>query len=64
MFELIFGIVSAVCTIVILVDVFKRSLIGGLICLFCWLYYVFYAIFEFKHEHKLLIVLDPCLAEV
>jgi len=57
MFSLFFALICAICTIVILVDAFKDSVLKGLICIFCWFYFIFYALFEFKHENKLLLVI-------
>ena len=58
---LLFGLLCLICTIVILVDAFKRSVLKGLFCCLCGIYYIIYAIFEFKHENKLLIVLGSFL---
>jgi len=54
---LIFSLIGAICTIVILIDAFKNSVLKGLICIFCCFYYFWYALFEFQHENKFLIVL-------
>ena len=65
MFTLIeFGLylICVVCTVVILVDAFKKSLISGFVCLLCGLYYIYYAIFEFKHPNKFLVVLGSLLS--
>lgn len=51
------SIVGLVCTIIVLIQAFKDSILKGLICLLCGLYYLYYAIFEFKHENKWLIVI-------
>jgi hypothetical protein len=58
---LLFGLVCAICTIVILVDAFKNSLLKGLICVFCCFYYFWYALFEFQHENKFLLVVGSFL---
>ena len=51
------GIASFVCWLIILIDAFKASVVKGLIGFFCGLYLLYYAIVEFQHENKLLIVM-------
>ncbi|HRF59872.1 MAG TPA: hypothetical protein PLH94_08170 [Fimbriimonadaceae bacterium] len=51
------GIVSFVCWLVIVIDAFKDSILKGLLCLLCGLYYLWYAFFDFEHDNKWLIVL-------
>ncbi len=59
----LFAITSFVCYIIILIDAFNNELWKRLVSLFCChLYTVYYAIFEFQHEHKWLIVLVWLLA--
>lgn len=55
--ELIFWLLGAICTLIILVDAFRSSVLKGCISFFCCFYYFWYALFEFKHENKFLIVL-------
>lgn len=57
----LFGLVSLVCVIIILVHAFQNSIWKGLAALLCGLYLIYYAIFEFEHEHKWLIVLIALL---
>lgn len=53
----LFSLISVICTIIVLIDAFKTSLLKGLLSFFCCIYYVWYALVEFQHENKLLIVL-------
>ncbi|HLO97311.1 MAG TPA: hypothetical protein VK171_01840 [Fimbriimonas sp.] len=46
------GCWSLWCLIRILLHAFQTSVLKGFICLLCWFYLVYYAIFEFKHEQK------------
>lgn len=57
----ILAIVATVCWIVVLIDAFKKSVLKGLIALFCWLYLIYYAVAEFEHENKWLIVIPAIL---
>lgn len=59
--SLIIGIVALVCTIIVLVDAFKDSILKGLLCLICGLYYIYYALIEFKHDNKWPIVIFSLL---
>ena len=52
-----FGIAGLVCWIIILVEAFKDEIWKGIVGLLCGLYLLFYALFEFEHENKWLIVL-------
>ena len=52
-----FGIGSLVCTIIILIDMFRDAIWKGIVGLLCGLYFLYYALFEFDHENKWLIVL-------
>ncbi len=45
------------CSIMILIDAFQDELWKGLVCLFCGLYGLYYALFEFDHEYKWPIVI-------
>lgn len=53
----IVGVVSFVCWLVVVVDAFKNSILKGILCLLCGLYYLWYAFVDFKHESKWVIVL-------
>lgn len=55
--SIIFGLICAICSILILIDAFQKSLLKGLFCLICCFYFFWYALFEFEHENKFLIVL-------
>ena len=57
----LFGLLFLVCTVIILVDAFKDSVVKGLFCCICGFYYIYYARFEFKHDSKLLIVLGSLI---
>lgn len=59
--SLLIGLLSVFCTIIILVDAFKDSVLKGFICILCGFYFVFYALFEFKHENKILIVIGSII---
>lgn len=58
------AVVSLVCLVIILVHAFQDELWKGLVGLFCMLYLVYYAIVEFDHERKWLIVLGWILGAV
>jgi hypothetical protein len=45
------------CWIVILIDAFQDAIWKGLVGLFIWIYLLYYGIFEFEHDNKLLILL-------
>jgi hypothetical protein len=51
------GILGLVCWIVILIDAFQTSLLKGLLFFFCGCYAIYYALVDFQHENKLLIVI-------
>ena len=51
------GIASLWCTILIFIDMFKDEIWKGLVGLLCVLYLLYYALFEFDHENKWIIVL-------
>jgi len=51
------AIVSLVCLVIILINAFQDEVWKGLVGLLCMLYLVYFAIFEFDHEKKWLIVL-------
>ncbi len=58
---LLFAVLCAICTVIILVDAFKTSALKGFFCLLCWVYYVWYALVEFKHKNKALIVIGSLI---
>lgn len=53
----ILAVIGTVCWIIILVDAFKKSVVKGLIALFCWIYLIYYGVAEFENDNKWLIVL-------
>lgn len=50
------SVLSFVCWFVILIDAFKKEVWKGVVGLICGLYLLYYAIAEFEHEKKWLIV--------
>jgi len=59
--SILFGLACIVCSLIIWIDAFKNSLLKGLLCVFCWIYFVWYALFEFQHDNKFLIVLGALI---
>lgn len=53
----LFLVTAFCCHIIILIDAFKDSVAKGIIGLLCGLYLLWYAIFDFDHENKWVIVL-------
>jgi hypothetical protein len=53
----IIGILSLVCWIIILIDAFKNEVWKGIVGFLCGLYLLYYAVAEFQHEKKWLIVI-------
>jgi hypothetical protein len=51
------GLIGLGCYIVILIAAFRDELWKGLLSIFCGLYGLYYALAEFDHENKLLIIL-------
>ncbi len=49
-------IAGVVCWIIILIQAFQDEVWKGCVSIICFLYWIYYAIFEFEHEHKWLIV--------
>lgn len=49
---LIFAILGFACFVIILIDAFNDEIWKGLVGLFCGLYLLYYALFEFDHEKK------------
>ncbi len=60
--ELALGLLCVLCTVVILVDAFKNSVVKGFVCLLCGLYYIYYALFEFSSPNKVFIVIGSLLS--
>ncbi|MBI1757377.1 MAG: hypothetical protein HYR64_09760 [Fimbriimonas ginsengisoli] len=58
---MVLGVLAALagigCFVFILIDAFQDEVWKGVVCLLCGLYFLFYALFEFEHENKWLIVL-------
>lgn len=50
-------ILSVGCMLIILIDAFQDEIWKGVVGFFCGLYLLYYAIVEFSHEQKWLIVL-------
>ena len=50
-------IVGFGCGIIILIEAFKDEIWKGVLMLFCGLYGLYYALFEFEHEYKWPIVI-------
>lgn len=55
------GLLSLVCAVIILVHAFQNSVWKGIAGLLCWLYLLYYALFEFEHAYKWPIVLCAIL---
>ncbi len=53
----IFGLTGLVAWIIILIEAFKDELWKGIVSLLCNPYLLWFAIFDFDHEHKWLLVL-------
>lgn len=54
---IIVALAGLVCSIIILIDAFKDAIWKGIVCLLCGLYFLYYALIEFDHPRKWLIVL-------
>ena len=54
---LLFILAGLVCWVIILVDAFRNEVWKGVLGLFCGLYLLYYAITEFEHDNKWLIVI-------
>lgn len=52
-----FAIAALGASIVILIDMFQDAWWKALLALFCGLYFLYYAIFEFEHDNKWMLVL-------
>ena len=53
----LFAIAGAAAWIFILIDAFKDAIWKGVVFLLCGLYGLYYSLFEFEHNDKLLILL-------
>lgn len=51
------SLVSFVCWILVLIDAFRAAVWKGVLALFCGIYWIIYALFEYEHEYKWAIVL-------
>ena len=51
------GVAGLVCTIIILIDAFQDAIWKGIVSFLCGLYFLYYAIAEFEHDNKWLVVL-------
>lgn len=51
------GIISLICWIIILIDAFQDQIWKGIVGLICGLYLFYYAVTEFEHDHKVLIII-------
>ena len=54
---LLLGLVSTICSILILIAAFQDEVWKGLLCFFCGFYWLYYALLEFQHPKKGLILL-------
>lgn len=52
----IISLLSFVCWIIILIDAFKTEVWKGVLGLLCFFYLLYYAVAEFRHKYKGLIV--------
>ncbi|AIE85230.1 hypothetical protein [Fimbriimonas ginsengisoli] len=50
-------VLSIVCSIIVLIEAFKDSILKGVLCFVCGCYFLYYALFDFEHENKWLIVI-------
>jgi hypothetical protein len=50
------GLGSLVCAVIILIEAFRDEIWKGILALLCGLYLLWFAIFDFDHDHKWLIV--------
>jgi len=51
------AILGFICWIIILIDAFQDALWKGFVGLLCGFYLLYYGLFEFEHDDKLLILL-------
>jgi uncharacterized membrane protein YjjB (DUF3815 family) len=57
-------LVSAVCSIIILIDAFKNEIWKGVLYLVCGLYALYYTFAEFEHENKVAIILGALVGGI
>jgi len=50
------GLVSSVCSIIILVSAFQDDIIEGILCLLCPFYILYYGGWKFDHDKRALIL--------
>ncbi len=53
----VFALGSLVCTVIIFIEMFKDAIWKGIVGLICWLYFLYFALFEFDHDNKWLVVI-------
>jgi len=53
----LFLVAGLIGSIIILIEAFRDEIWKGFVCLLCGLYFLYYAIFDFEHDNKWLIVL-------
>ena len=58
------AIIAVVCWLIILIDAFQNEVWKGVVGLLCSLYLLYYAIVEFDHPNKWLVVLGYLLGGV
>ena len=58
------AIVCVICWLIILIDAFQNEIWKGVVGLLCSLYLLYYAIVEFDHQNKWLIVLGYLVGAV
>ncbi|MCC6729206.1 MAG: hypothetical protein IT208_07690 [Chthonomonadales bacterium] len=56
-FGALLSLAATIAWLFVLVDAFRSSVGKGILALLCGLYWLYYAVFEFEHEHKWLIVI-------
>lgn len=56
-FAALFGIAGFIGSIIILIEAFKDEIWKGFVCLLCGFYMLYFALFDFEHENKWLIVI-------
>ena len=54
--SMLFSLATLVCWIFVIVEAFQNDTWAGVFCIVCGLYAIYYAIFEFDHDRKWLIV--------
>lgn len=54
---LLFALAGSIGCIIILVNAFRDEIWKGVVGLLCGLYLLYYALFDFEHENKWLIIL-------